>query len=54
MNLTWTKEERDFQEEVRAFIAKNLPDDIRQKAFHHQRIERDDYIRWHAILTEHG
>ncbi|MFA4912144.1 MAG: pimeloyl-CoA dehydrogenase large subunit [Comamonadaceae bacterium] len=54
MNLTWTKEERDFQEEVRAFIAKNLPDDIRQKAFHHQRIERDDYLRWHAILTEHG
>lgn len=54
MNLTWTKEERDFQEEVRAFIAKHLPDDIRQKAFHHQRIEREDYIRWHAILTEHG
>lgn len=54
MNLTWTKEERDFQEEIRAFIAQHLPDDIRQKAFHHQRIEREDYIRWHAILTEHG
>lgn len=54
MNLTWTKAERDFQEEVRAFIAKNLPEDIRQKAARHQRIERDDFIRWHAILTEHG
>lgn len=54
MNLTWTQEERDFQAEVRAFIAKNLPEDIRQKAARHQRIERDDFIRWHAILTEHG
>lgn len=54
MNLTWTQEERDFQEEVRQFVLKNLPADIRDKAFNHQRLERDDYVRWHTILTEHG
>ncbi len=54
MNLTWTPEERQFREAVRAFAAEKLPDDIRAKVLRHQRLERDDYVRWHNILADQG
>ena len=46
MNLTWTTEERRFREEVAAFARDNLPADIRDKVLQHQRLHRDDYIRY--------
>ncbi|QVQ24661.1 acyl-CoA dehydrogenase family protein [Achromobacter deleyi] len=54
MNLTWTPQERRFREEVRAFADAKLPDDIRGKVLRHQRLERDDYVRWHNILADQG
>ncbi|WP_313698536.1 acyl-CoA dehydrogenase family protein [Achromobacter sp.] len=54
MNLTWTPEERQFREAVRAFAAEKLPEDIRAKVLRHQRLERDDYVRWHNILADRG
>ena len=54
MNLTWTPQERQFREDVRAFAAAKLPDDIRGKVLRHQRLERDDYVRWHNILADQG
>ncbi|WP_343737123.1 acyl-CoA dehydrogenase family protein [Achromobacter sp.] len=54
MNLTWTPEERQFREAVRAFAAEKLPQDIRNKVLRHQRLERDDYVRWHNILADQG
>jgi len=54
MNLTWTPQERRFQEEVRAFAEAKLPQDIRDKVLRHQRLERDDYVRWHNILADQG
>lgn len=54
MNLTWTPEERQFREAVRAFAAGKLPEDIRAKVLRHQRLERDDYVRWHNILADQG
>ena len=54
MNLTWTPQERRFREEVRAFAEAELPGDIRDKVLRHQRLERDDYVRWHSILAERG
>ena len=54
MNLTWTPEERQFREAVRAFAAEKLPQDIRGKVLRHQRLERDDYVRWHNILADQG
>ncbi len=54
MNLTWTPEERRFREEVRAFAQTKLPADIRDKVLHHQRLHRDDYVRWHNILADQG
>ncbi|WP_233234925.1 acyl-CoA dehydrogenase family protein [Bordetella sp. LUAb4] len=54
MQLTWTPEERRFREEVRAFVAAHLPADIRAKVMQHQRLHRDDYVRWHCALDDHG
>src|SRR3546814_2880939 len=54
MDLSWTPEERSFRETVRAFAQEKLPSDIRDKVLRHQRLERDDYIRWHRILDDHG
>jgi alkylation response protein AidB-like acyl-CoA dehydrogenase len=54
MDLTWSPEERAFREEVRTFVEKNLPADLRAKSFAHNRIKREDYIRWHSILADHG
>ncbi|CAB3925656.1 acyl-CoA dehydrogenase family protein [Achromobacter deleyi] len=54
MNLTWTPEERQFRETVRAFAADRLPADIRDKVRRHQRLERDDYVRWHNLLADQG
>ncbi|MBC9905894.1 acyl-CoA dehydrogenase family protein [Achromobacter xylosoxidans] len=54
MNLTWTPQERLFREEVRAFATDKLPQDIRDKVLRHQRLEREDYVRWHNILADQG
>jgi len=54
MDLTWTAQELAFRQEVRDFAEKNLPADIRDKQMHHQRLGKDDYIRWHRILADHG
>ena len=54
MDLSWTPEERRFRETVRAFANDKLPPDIRDKVLRHQRLHRDDYIRWHRILADQG
>ncbi|WP_025517009.1 acyl-CoA dehydrogenase family protein [Bordetella trematum] len=54
MNLTWTATEQRFRDEVRAFAQQQLPQDIRERTLRHQRLERDDYVRWHNILADHG
>ncbi|OZI39498.1 pimeloyl-CoA dehydrogenase large subunit [Bordetella genomosp. 1] len=54
MDLTWTREERGFRDEVRAFAQAQLPADISAKVWRHERLARDDYVRWHRILADHG
>jgi len=54
MNLTWTPQERRFREEVRAFAEAGVPPELRAKVLAHQRLERDDYVRWHNILADRG
>ena len=43
-----------FRQEVREFVAANLPDDIRRKVLGFLRVEREDYVRWQRILAERG
>ncbi|MGH8435674.1 MAG: acyl-CoA dehydrogenase family protein [Pseudomonas sp.] len=54
MDLRYTEAERHFREEVRTFVQDHLPADISAKVFSHQRVEKDDYVRWHRILHAHG
>jgi len=54
MDLRFTAAEQAFREEVRGFVQAELPADIRAKVLGHQRIEKDDYVRWHRILHAHG
>ncbi|MBV8602890.1 MAG: acyl-CoA dehydrogenase family protein [Candidatus Eremiobacteraeota bacterium] len=54
MDLAFTPEERAFREEVRAFIAARLPDDIRERVRNGAALEKDDFVRWQRILYERG
>ncbi|MBO6814132.1 MAG: acyl-CoA dehydrogenase family protein [Rhizobiaceae bacterium] len=54
MDLGYSKEENEFREEVRNFLAENLPERISEKVRLGKRLGRDDMARWHAILNERG
>lgn len=54
MDLTDSTDERRFRAEVRAFVAAQLPDDIRAKVLGFLRVEREDYVRWQRILDARG
>jgi alkylation response protein AidB-like acyl-CoA dehydrogenase len=43
-----------FQQDVRAFIQANLPDDVRKKVIHGNEVTKDDYTRWHKTLYRKG
>ncbi|MDR3096456.1 MAG: acyl-CoA dehydrogenase family protein [Paraburkholderia sp.] len=54
MDLRFTAGEEAFRDEVRSFVRESLPEDIRAKVLAHQRVEKDDYVRWHRILNAKG
>ena len=54
MDLSYSPEELAFRNEVRAWLAANLPDDIRAKVLGYQHLSKDDFIRWHKILAAQG
>ena len=54
MDLEFTDELRDFQQEVRAFIEERLPGDLRTKVERFLTLGKDDYLRWQDILAEKG
>jgi alkylation response protein AidB-like acyl-CoA dehydrogenase len=54
MDLTFSAQERAFRDEVRAWIAAHLPGDIRRKVQTGEKLEKDDYYRWHRMLFERG
>ena len=54
MDLEFTDELRDFQQEVRGFIEERLPGDIRTKVERFLTLGKDDYLRWQDILAEKG
>ena len=54
MNLQESAAAREFREHVAAFVAAQLPQDIRSKVLGFRRVERDDYVRWQRILHEQG
>ncbi len=54
MDITYSSAENEFREEVRAFIAAKLPDDIRRKVRTGKRLSKQDHETWHSILAERG
>lgn len=49
-----TDEEKAFQQEVRDFIDKNLPEDIKHKVVNNLLLKKDDHVRWQKILHKKG
>ena len=54
MDLNFTAEELAFRQDIRAWVAQNLPGDIAQKVRAYQRLTRDDHQRWARILGHKG
>ncbi len=54
MDLTFSKDEQAFHEEVRRFVAEKLPADVKHKVEDGLRLEKDDYLRWQKALYEKG
>ena len=54
MDLSYSPEELAFRNDVRAWLAANLPDDIRAKVLGYQHLSKAEIIRWHKILAAKG
>jgi len=54
MDLRESAGDRAFRQEVRAFIAANLPKDLKEKSEAGLRMHVADGQRWHKILAAHG
>jgi alkylation response protein AidB-like acyl-CoA dehydrogenase len=54
MDLSHSKEERGFRDDVRAFLREQLPAELRAKVLNHRHLDRDDHQRWQRILHARG
>ncbi|MEI9926986.1 MAG: acyl-CoA dehydrogenase family protein [Sphingomonas sp.] len=54
MNLDYTPAETAFRDEVRAFLAEALPDDLRRRMIDRRHLGKDDTVRWQRILNARG
>ncbi len=54
MDFEFTPDEKRFRDEVRAFVRGHLPKDVGEKVVQGKRLEKEDYLRWHRALHQHG
>jgi alkylation response protein AidB-like acyl-CoA dehydrogenase len=54
MDLSYSAEEQSFRNEVRSWLAGNLPTDIRDKVVGYRHLAKEEFIRWHKILAAKG
>jgi len=54
MDLTYTPEEQAFRDDVRGWLADRLSPRLAAKVKKAQRLTKDDYLEWHALLRERG
>ena len=52
--MTLTQEEKEFQQEVKSFIAAELPADIKHKVDNNLMLKKSDHVRWQKILHQKG
>jgi hypothetical protein len=54
MDLNYSPEELAFRDEVRAWLAANLPRELKEKVERYEHLSKDDLLRWHRILAGQG
>ena len=54
MKLAYTPEQEAFRQQVREFVATELPADIRTKVERGLRLEHADYVTWFNLLESRG
>jgi alkylation response protein AidB-like acyl-CoA dehydrogenase len=54
MDLQESADEQAFRIEVREFVARELPAEIRDRVLGFRRVEREDYVRWQRLLNARG
>ena len=54
MNLSFSKEDQEFQQEVRSFIEQNYPSEIKEKQDSGIPLSKEDTVKWHKILNDKG
>ncbi len=54
MDLSYSPEEQAFRNQVRGWLAENLPTDIRDKVVGYHALSKADFIRWHKVLAAKG
>jgi len=54
MDIPLSSADSAFQDEVRAFIAAELPGDVKAKVERGQHLDKGDYVRWQKILFKRG
>ena len=54
MDLNYSPDEIAFRDEVRGWLADNVPADLRQKVLDYQELSKEDLVRWHKILAKKG
>lgn len=54
MDVNDSPGQQAFRQEVRDFLSRNLPSDIREKVIRYRRLGKDDFVRWHRIVHARG
>ncbi|MDQ0124866.1 alkylation response protein AidB-like acyl-CoA dehydrogenase [Pseudomonas lini] len=54
MDFRESAEDQAFRLQVRAFVERELPTDIRDRVLNFQHLGREDYVRWQRILHQQG
>jgi alkylation response protein AidB-like acyl-CoA dehydrogenase len=54
MHLSYTPEDESFRAEVRAFLATQLPEEMRDRVRSGRRLDKEDILRWQNILYRRG
>ena len=54
MDLNFSKEDLDFQSEVREFLDKEYPKHIKEKMDNGDDLTRDEIVEWHKVVAKKG
>ncbi len=54
MDLSYSPEEQEFRDEVRAFLAESLPAELSDKVRAGRELAKADMERWHGVLNDKG